>query len=188
MRATFAHPQMTKGLPMTTPHPPVAVLIAEDQPLIRMAAADHLVEAGYRVLEANDAEEAMALIEARSDVRVLVTDVKMPGEIDGIALAHIVSKRWPEVGIVITSGHAVPEASDLPAGATFLTKPYWPSQLIAAVADQVGRLATTGPAIAPEDDVVVPDAEAATEAMAPSPEPVAEPDERRRTKSDEGDA
>jgi CheY-like chemotaxis protein len=112
---------------------PAVVLLVEDEPLVRMVAADVLYEAGYRVLEAADADEALEILSVRPDVRVLVTDVKMPGEIDGIKLAHIVAKRWPQMSILVTSGHAQPGAGDLPGGALFLEKPYYPSQLTGAV-------------------------------------------------------
>jgi CheY-like chemotaxis protein len=112
---------------------PVAILVVEDDVLVRMIAADILSDAGFRTLEAHDAREAMKLLEARTDVRVLFTDWNMPGDIDGIGLARLVHRRWPTVGIIVTSGKMQPEPGDLPAGTRFLSKPYRPSALIQEV-------------------------------------------------------
>ncbi|MGH1587692.1 response regulator [Methylobacterium phyllosphaerae] len=112
---------------------PVAVLVVEDDVLVRMIAADILSDAGFRTLEARDAREAMTLLEARGDVRVLFTDWNMPGDIDGLGLARLVRHRWPTVGIILTSGKMRPAPGDLPAGARFLSKPYRPSALIEEV-------------------------------------------------------
>jgi CheY-like chemotaxis protein len=109
---------------------PVAILVVEDDVLVRMIATDILVDAGFRVIEAHDAQEAMTLLEARADVRVVFTDWNMPGEIDGLGLARLVRGRWPEVGVIVTSGKMRPALGDLPAGVRFLEKPYRPSALI----------------------------------------------------------
>lgn len=109
------------------------ILVVEDEVLLRMMADDILTDAGFRVVEARDAEEAMTLLEARTDVRVVFTDWNMPGEIDGVGLAHLVRKRWPAVGIIVTSGKMQPAPGDLPEGVKFLLKPYRPSTLIEEV-------------------------------------------------------
>ena len=111
------------------------ILVVEDEVLLRMLAQDILVEAGYSVLDAANADEALTLLDARPDVRVLFTDVKMPGSLDGYALAHIVSKKRPEVSILITSGAHFPRQGDLPANALFVQKPYSPSVLLEAIED-----------------------------------------------------
>ena len=128
------------------------VLLVEDEPLIRLVASDVLTEAGYRVIEAVNSEEALTLIEAKPDTVALVTDVKMPGAVDGFALARLVAGRWPHVGIVVTSAHALAGEGDLPAGSEFLPKPYQPSTLIAAVRK------LTEQAIRPITVVQLPDA------------------------------
>jgi CheY-like chemotaxis protein len=120
----------------------VIVLIAEDEILVRMAAADFLQEAGYHVVEARDGVEAIAILEVRDDVAAIFTDVAMPN-MNGIQLAKIVSHRWPHIGIVVTSGAMPPGvALDLPPGARFISKPYQPDTMLhelAAVAPiQVG--------------------------------------------------
>ena len=109
---------------------PVAILVVEDDILVRMIASDILTDAGFRVMEAHDAQEAMTLLEARTDVQVVFTDWNMPGEIDGLGLARLVRRRWPEVGVIVTSGKMRPAPGDLPAGLRFLAKPYRPSALI----------------------------------------------------------
>lgn len=133
---------------------PVLILIVEDDPLVRMVAADTLQDAGYRVIEATDADEALVLLDARPDVRAMVTDVRMPGELDGIGLSIIVAERFPAVGIVVVSGHALPQKGDLPAQATFVPKPYYPSQLIAAVETHLGE--TSERPISVETAIIVP--------------------------------
>src|SRR5215211_5657774 len=99
----------------------VVVLFVEDETLVRLLANDTLSEAGYRVFEAQDGREALTILEAHADVGALFTDVTMPN-LDGLSLAQIVSERWPQIGILLTSGLAVPP--ELPAGARFISKPY----------------------------------------------------------------
>jgi len=85
-----------------SPHtPPVVVLIVEDEWLLRMLAVEVVEEAGFVVLEAGDADEAVALLEARSDIALVFTDINMPGSMDGLKLAHAVRDRWPRVKILV---------------------------------------------------------------------------------------
>ena len=118
---------------------PTVVVLVEDEFLVRMLMADVLSDAGFRVLEASDAQEALALLEARPDVQVLVTDVDMPGPLDGLALVRIVGRSWPGVGILVVSGRIDPSPGDLPAGACFLAKSCPPSTLIETVHKLSGR-------------------------------------------------
>jgi CheY-like chemotaxis protein len=110
------------------PHSPgsgrVAVLVVEDEPLIRMDIVDQLTGEGYVVFEAGNADEALAVLESNSEVRILFTDIDMPGSMDGIKLAAAVRNRWPPVKIVVTSGHRLVDIADLPDGSVFFTKPY----------------------------------------------------------------
>lgn len=103
---------------------PQVVLVVEDEPLIRMAAADIFEDAGFEALEAADAQQAILLLESRHDIILLFTDVDMPGVMDGIQLAEHVRERWPPIGLVVVSGHLELSAGMLPVGAAFLTKPY----------------------------------------------------------------
>jgi CheY-like chemotaxis protein len=110
------------------------ILVVEDEALVRMIASDILTEkGGYRVLEAAHAEEALTLLESRHDVRLVFTDVEMPGSLDGFALARIVDMRFPGIKVIVTSGRMTPGAGDLPKGARFLPKPYAPLALVGMV-------------------------------------------------------
>lgn len=109
------------------------VLVVEDEVLVRMLACEILIDGGFHSLEAVSAQEALALIDARPDIALMFTDVDMPGEINGAGLAHLVAMRKPDLKIVITSGATMLPASDLPAGARFIQKPYSPSELLEIV-------------------------------------------------------
>jgi CheY-like chemotaxis protein len=115
------------------------VLLVEDEALIRLVACDTLAEAGFRTIEACSGDEALTLLEAKPNAVALVTDVKMPGSLDGFGLAHLVASRWPEMGIVVVSSVARPGEGDLPQDSLFLAKPYQPSALITAVRSVTSR-------------------------------------------------
>jgi CheY-like chemotaxis protein len=100
------------------------VLIVEDEPLLRMLAVEVVEEAGFVALEAADADEAVALLESRSDIALLFTDINMPGSMDGLKLAHAVRDRWPPVKILVVSGQVRPQQADLPLNSCFVGKPY----------------------------------------------------------------
>lgn len=109
-----------------TPKPAVA-LVAEDEFLLRMEAADTLSDAGFTVLEVATADAALRFLEEKDGVDLLFTDVNMPGDLNGFDLAREVAARWPEITIIVCSGAMKPEPGDLPPGARFLDKPYSPS-------------------------------------------------------------
>ena len=100
------------------------VLIVEDEFLLRMDAVDMIAAAGFEVLEAANADEAIEILESRRDITVVFTDVQMPGSMDGLKLARAVRGRWPPIKIIATSGHFDISESELPAGGRFLAKPY----------------------------------------------------------------
>jgi CheY-like chemotaxis protein len=108
--------------------PGAAVLIVEDEPLIRMGAVSLMEDAGFEVYEAGSADAAIALLE-RHEISLIFTDVNMPGSMDGLKLAHYVRGRWPPVKIIVTSGHVNLTEESLPAGALFLPKPYDPAEI-----------------------------------------------------------
>ena len=112
--------------------PPV-ILLVEDEALVRMIAAEVLSEAGFTVLESANAEEALTVLQTRSDVQVLFTDVNMPGPLDGLGLANLVHSGMPGVGILIGSGRIRPSRAELPPGARFIAKPYVLSALTESV-------------------------------------------------------
>jgi CheY-like chemotaxis protein len=102
----------------------IVVLLVEDETLIRLDAVDMIAAAGYEVLEAANADQAVKILEARADISILFTDIQMPGSIDGLKLAHAVRHRWPPIKIVTSSGHVKLTLDELPEGARFLPKPY----------------------------------------------------------------
>ena len=112
------------------------VLVVEDTALIRMGAVDIVRTAGYEALEAQDADEAIRILESRDDIDLVFTDVQMPGTMDGLKLSHYIRDRWPPVRIMVASGMAILEESSLPTGSRFFTKPYNDS----AIADAMARL------------------------------------------------
>src|SRR5436190_230748 len=100
------------------------VLIVEDERLIRSTAVDMVEEAGFEAIEASDADEAIRILESRTDIRAVFTDVNMPGSMDGLKLARVVRNRWPPVALIVTSGRSNVPEPDLPEGGRFLPKPY----------------------------------------------------------------
>jgi CheY-like chemotaxis protein len=109
--------------------PSAAVLIVEDEPLIRMGAVSLIEDAGFEVYEASSADAAIALLEMHEEISLIFTDVDMPGPMDGLKLAHYVRGRWPPVKIIVASGHVKVAKESLPAGALFLPKHYDPAEL-----------------------------------------------------------
>jgi CheY-like chemotaxis protein len=109
---------------------PTVVLIVEDDALLRMCAAEIVEEAGFAVIEAADADAAMALLESRSDIALLLTDIDMPGSMNGLKLAHAVRGRWPPIKILVVSGQVRPLPSELPRDSCFLAKPYQTATLV----------------------------------------------------------
>jgi CheY-like chemotaxis protein len=106
-----------------------AVLIVEDEPLVRLCAVETVEGAGFEVIEAANADEAIRILESRSDIRVVFTDLHMPGSMDGLKLAHAVRNRWPPIKIIVTSGRETVAEQDLPAGGRFVAKPYDPGEI-----------------------------------------------------------
>ena len=100
------------------------VLVVEDEFLIRMHAAEMIKEADYEVVEATNADDAIAILEARRDIGVVFTDIQIAGSMDGFKLAHAVRHRWPPIHIIATSAHYRTLTEELPAGSLFLPKPY----------------------------------------------------------------
>lgn len=107
------------------------ILVVEDEALIREIAAISLSELGYPVIEAGNAQEALELL-GEIEVLAILTDVQMPG-MSGVELARRVSQKFPEAGILVTSGRAPPKASEMPRGAKYLAKPWDSEELVAAM-------------------------------------------------------
>lgn len=109
------------------------VLVVEDDGLILMWVEDALRDAGYDVLTATSADQALPLLERDGCIDLVFTDIDMPGAMDGIRLAKVVRDRWPPVRIVIASGKHRPLKADMPGGAIFLPKPYLPMDMLGAI-------------------------------------------------------
>lgn len=120
----------------------IAILVVEDEPLLLLDALDTVEYAGFTVYGAPNADEAIRLLERHGDIRVLFTDVDMPGSMDGLKLAHAVRDRWPPITIIVASGHVRVKPEELPENGLFFAKPYPPASLTKAlqtIADQLIR-------------------------------------------------
>lgn len=109
------------------------VLVVEDELFTRMQAVAVIEEAGYNVVEAGSADEAIAVLERRKDICIVVTDIEMPGSMDGVKLARAIRDRWPPIELIITSGRHRVGASELPTRAQFMPKPYTSDVLVTAI-------------------------------------------------------
>jgi two-component system, response regulator PdtaR len=101
-----------------------AVLVVEDEFLVRMQAVEMIEEAGFDVVEASNADEAIRLLETRKDIRIVFTDIEMPGSMDGLRLARAIRDRWPPIELILTSGKHQFDAGEIPARGHFVPKPY----------------------------------------------------------------
>jgi two-component sensor histidine kinase/CheY-like chemotaxis protein len=143
------------------------VLIVEDEMILRMRAVDIVEDAGFHPVEAVNADEALAILESRSDISLLFTDIQMPGSIDGLKLAHAVHDRWPSIKIILVSGQVKPSASETPTDSRFFGKPLGVEQMITELRAMVGAGALTivpNPSMAPADEAL-----GATAPIGPSP-------------------
>lgn len=109
------------------------VLIVEDEPIQRMNTADMLEEAGFRAVEAANAKQAILILESHPDIRVVLSDVDMPPGMDGMELVALVRNRWPPIALILVSGQLTISNVRLPKDALFFSKPFRPTELIAAV-------------------------------------------------------
>lgn len=109
--------------------PKSVVLVVDDDPLVRVHSLFALEDAGYEVVEAGNAADALACLERRPDIGALFTDIRMPGSLDGVALANVVHERRPDIAILVTSGAENVADGTLPATANFVRKPYTGAQL-----------------------------------------------------------
>jgi CheY-like chemotaxis protein len=105
------------------------VLVVEDESFLRMNAVEMIEAAGFIALAASNADEAIQILENRDDIRVVFTDIQMPGSMDGLKLAQAVRGRWPPIEIVATSGRVMLGEDDLPARGRFVPKPYSAAQI-----------------------------------------------------------
>lgn len=112
------------------------ILVVDDEPLIRMSIAAFFEDEGFTVYEAASAEDAVATLETHAEIQIVVTDVQMPGAIDGVKLAHFIRDRWPPTILIVSSGRAAPPLADLPARSAFVGKPVDLKRLV----DEIERL------------------------------------------------
>ena len=123
-----------------SPLPPAkaTVLVVDDELLLRMLAVEFIEDAGYRALEAESADGAIAMLEGRPDIRIVMTDVNMPGSMDGLRFAATVRSRWPAVDVIIVSGYAAHTELKLPERAAFFHKPYDIGAIVACLNQMAG--------------------------------------------------
>lgn len=108
------------------------VLVADDEPLIRMDAVDTIQAAGFAAYEASSAQEVMSMLDAHPEINILFSDIKMPGAGDASEIVDLVAQMWPKVEIILTSGLTKAEAN-VTTGSRFLAKPYTAKQLVAPI-------------------------------------------------------
>ena len=125
---------------MSSVPPTTNVLVVEDEMVLRMRAVDIVEDAGFTAVQAVNADEALAILESRSDISLLFSDIQMPGSMDGLKLAAAVKGRWPPIKIVATSGLVNVRSADLPEGGRFIPKPYNPVQLAETLQDLTADL------------------------------------------------
>ncbi len=113
----------------------VRIIVVEDEALVRMNSVDVLEGAGFEVVEAANADEAIVLLEQAEDVRLMFSDIDMPGSMDGMALAELVHARWPRIRVLLTSGHHHVADADVPDHGKFVPKPYSDAAVVKKVHD-----------------------------------------------------
>jgi two-component sensor histidine kinase/ActR/RegA family two-component response regulator len=114
------------------------VLVVEDEMILRMRAVDIVEDAGYCPVQAVNADEAISILESRSDISLLFSDIQMPGTMDGLKLAHAVHNRWPAIKIVLVSGHVKPSEAERPADSRFFRKPLAVDEMISQLQTMIG--------------------------------------------------
>jgi CheY-like chemotaxis protein len=114
------------------------ILIVEDDFLIRMGVVEMIETAGFAIVEAANADEAMEILEVRLDITVVFTDIQMPGSMDGLKLAAAIRGRWPPIKIIATSGMVNVRKIDLPEGGLFLPKPYSSAEIVRTLREVTG--------------------------------------------------
>ena len=126
-------------MPLDHSRLPFIVLVVEDEMLLRMKVVDMVEDAGYIPVEAVDADEAMAVLRSRSDIALMLTDVQMPGSMNGLELAHAVHERWPPIKIILASGQLKLSVSEIPQDSRFFGKPLQSAEIIAEMRNMLGQ-------------------------------------------------
>lgn len=120
-------------------HERPVILVVEDEMFVRIMAVDAIEDAGYATVEAEDADRAIRVLGERQDIAVVFTDIRMPGKLDGLALARRVRTCWPNMPLILTSGHLFQDDRDIPLATRFLQKPYRAAALIGELDRLLGR-------------------------------------------------
>src|SRR3984957_12534981 len=118
--------------------PSTNVLVVEDEGILRMCAVDMVEDAGFIAIEAGNADQALSILESRSDISLLFSDIQMPGSMDGLKLAYVVHERWPSIKIILVSGKVALSDTDKPTNSRFFGKPLDMEQMIAELQEMVG--------------------------------------------------
>jgi two-component system, response regulator PdtaR len=116
----------------------LTILVVEDEAIIRMGTVHMLQDAGYTVLETHNADAAIQILEARNDIRVVITDIKMPGTLCGLRLARTIRNRWPPIHLIVASGLSAPTEKEFPRMARFIRKPYTAEHVLGALDELFG--------------------------------------------------
>ena len=115
------------------------VLVVEDEMVLRMRAVDIVEDAGFVPIEATSADQAINILESRDDISLLLTDIQMPGSMDGLKLAHTAHTRWPHIKIILVSGHVAITDADKPSDSKFFPKPLEVKQMILELQEMIGK-------------------------------------------------
>jgi two-component system, response regulator PdtaR len=118
----------------------ILVLVAEDEEVVRFVLVEALQDAGFAVIEVEHAEAALNVLEIHNArIHVLFTDIQMPGSMDGLALAHLTARNWPNIALLITSARPRPDQARLPMKSRFVAKPYRHHQVIRHIRDLAAK-------------------------------------------------
>lgn len=119
------------------------VLVVEDEFLIRLNAVSIVEDCGFEAVEASNADQAIRILEADTNIRLVFTDIDMPGTMDGLKLAHYIRERWPPILLLLASGKAIVEEAQLPSGAKFFSKPYSDHAIAATLTEMMDSVRAT---------------------------------------------
>lgn len=125
---------MGQSTPLTRP----IVLVVEDEPLQRLMAIDLVEDAGFDVVDVASADEAVRVLMQRPDIRIVFTDIDMPGGLNGMQFAASIRDRWPPIELIIVSGKRIPRTDELPARGVFFSKPYKKHEVTAVMREMAG--------------------------------------------------
>jgi CheY-like chemotaxis protein len=124
-------------MPLPRPLLQSTVLVVEDDEILRMCAAEAVADAGFNSVEAANADEAFAILENRSDIALLFTDIQMPGSMDGLDLARTVNDRWPAIKIILVSGRVELSERERPVNSRFYQKPFAMKQMLEGLQEMI---------------------------------------------------